>query len=131
MTPIAQVNHLVTQPLAQRRTSFIKCDDLASNIKANYTADRKVLDSLSVPVGSITEKSLRTLPVSLNPVPLGRKAHPKLDFISSEVGARNDDIPTPHRHSHQDVKLQILASLRHHHETQRRQLVHVLLDLLL
>ena len=42
------------------------------------------------------EKAFGTLPVSPNPIPLGRKAHPKPDFIGSEVRVRDDDIPTTH-----------------------------------
>jgi processing peptidase subunit beta len=42
------------------------------------------------------EKSFGTLPVSPNPIPLGRKAHPKSDFVGSEVRVRDDDIPMAH-----------------------------------
>jgi processing peptidase subunit beta len=42
------------------------------------------------------EKSFSTLPVSSNPIPLGRKAHAKPDFIGSEVRVRDDSIPTAH-----------------------------------
>ncbi|KAF8260981.1 Metalloenzyme, LuxS/M16 peptidase-like protein [Lactarius quietus] len=78
----------------------IKRDDLASYIKTNYTADRMVL----VGAGGVdhselvkaAEKSFGTLPVSTNPIPLGRKAHPKPDFIGSEVRIRDDNIPTAH-----------------------------------
>jgi mitochondrial-processing peptidase subunit beta len=41
------------------------------------------------------EKAFGTLPVSPNPIPLDRKAHPKSDFIGSEVRV-HDDIPTTH-----------------------------------
>jgi predicted Zn-dependent peptidase len=42
------------------------------------------------------EKSFGGLPVSPNPIPFGRKAHPKPDFVGSEVRVRDDDIPTAH-----------------------------------
>jgi Peptidase M16 inactive domain len=92
------------------------------------------------------------------PNPLGPtgKAHPKQDFICSEVRIRDGDIPTTHIavpikgvsrsspeyypmfvmqpifvHSALHQVAPILASLGHHCETQPRQLVHALLDLLL
>lgn len=73
-------------------------DDLSNYIKTNYTADRMVL----VGAGGVdhnelvkaAEKSFSTLPVSSNPIPLGRLAHPKTKFIGSEVRVRDDDIPT-------------------------------------
>lgn len=82
----------------------IKKDDLSSYIKTNYTADRMVL----VGAGGInhnelikaaeksfsTLQSFSTLPVSSNPIPLGRLAHPKTKFIGSEVRVRDDDVPT-------------------------------------
>ncbi|KAI0049401.1 hypothetical protein FA95DRAFT_1556875 [Auriscalpium vulgare] len=78
----------------------IKQDDLSSYIKTNYTADRMVL----VGAGGVdhaelvkaAEKSFGSLPVSPNPIPLGRQAHPKTKFIGSEVRIRDDDIPTAH-----------------------------------
>jgi hypothetical protein len=92
--------------------------------------------------------------LSPNPILLDRKAHPKSDFIGSEVRVRDDHIPTTHitvavegvRRSSPDYYpvasetghslriAPVLASLGHHHETQvtqPRQLVHVLLDILL
>ncbi|KAG6844442.1 hypothetical protein H0H87_006896 [Tephrocybe sp. NHM501043] len=76
----------------------IKRDDLASYIKTNYTADRMVL------VGSggvehselvkLAEKHFAALPVSSNPIPLGRLSHPKTTFVGSEVRIRNDELPT-------------------------------------
>jgi processing peptidase subunit beta len=76
----------------------IKRDDLSSYIKTNYTADRMVL------VGSggvdhqelvkLAEQHFSSLPVSPNPIPLGRLAHPKTSFIGSEVRIRDDDMPT-------------------------------------
>ena len=78
----------------------IKRDDLASYINTNYTADRMVL----VGAGGVdhaelvkaAEKHFSTLPVSSNPIPLGRLAHPKTSFVGSEVRVRDDDIPTAH-----------------------------------
>ncbi|KAF8502895.1 Metalloenzyme, LuxS/M16 peptidase-like protein, partial [Russula emetica] len=76
----------------------IKCDDLASYIKTNYTANRMVLVGAGgVDHGKLVkaaEKAFGTLPVSPNPIPLGCKAHPKPDFIGPEVHIRDDDIPT-------------------------------------
>jgi processing peptidase subunit beta len=78
----------------------IKRDDLLSYIKTNYTADRMVL------VGSggvdhselvkLAEKHFSKLPVSPNPIPLGRQSHPKTDFVGSEVRIRDDEVPTAH-----------------------------------
>jgi predicted Zn-dependent peptidase len=98
----------------------IKRDDLASYIKTNYAADRVVL----VGAGGFdhgelvkaTEKAFGTLPVSLNPNPLGRKAHPKPDFIGLEVRVPDDDIPTTHRCSHRGHQLvltRLLSIARH------------------
>jgi processing peptidase subunit beta len=42
------------------------------------------------------EKAFGTLPVSLNPNPLGHEAHPKPDFIGLEVHKSDDDIPMTH-----------------------------------
>ncbi|KAH9046676.1 Metalloenzyme, LuxS/M16 peptidase-like protein [Lactarius hengduanensis] len=78
----------------------IKRDDLASYIKTNYTADRMVLVGAGgVDHGELVkaaERSFGTLPVSANPIPLGRNTHPKPDFVGSEVRIRDDDIPTAH-----------------------------------
>ncbi|KAF8490439.1 Metalloenzyme, LuxS/M16 peptidase-like protein, partial [Russula emetica] len=78
----------------------IKHDDLASYIKTNYTANRMVLVGASgVNHGELVkaaEKAFGTLPVSPNPIPLGCKAHPKPDFIGSEVRIQDDNIPTTH-----------------------------------
>ncbi|KAG7444242.1 uncharacterized protein BT62DRAFT_971607, partial [Guyanagaster necrorhizus] len=76
----------------------INRDDLSSYIKTNYTADRMVL----VGTGGIehealvklAEKHFTTLPVSSNPIPLGRLSHPKPTFVGSEVRVRDDAIPT-------------------------------------
>ncbi|KAI0315814.1 Metalloenzyme, LuxS/M16 peptidase-like protein [Amylostereum chailletii] len=78
----------------------IQRDDLASYIKTNYTADRMVL----VGAGGVdhaelvkaAERAFSTLPVSANPLPLGRQAHPKPDFVGSEVRVRDDTLPTAH-----------------------------------
>jgi processing peptidase subunit beta len=72
--------------------------DLESYIKTNYTSDRMVL----VGTGGVdhnelvklAEKHFSSLPVSANPIPLGRQAHPKTAFVGSEVRVRDDDMPT-------------------------------------
>jgi processing peptidase subunit beta len=78
----------------------INRDDLASYIKTNYTADRMVLVGAGgVDHGELVkaaEKAFGTIPVSPNPIPLGRKAHSKPDFVGSEVRIRDDDITTAH-----------------------------------
>lgn len=76
----------------------IKRDDLASYIKTNYTADRMVL----VGTGGVThseltklaEKHFSSLPVSSNPIPLGRSSHPTTRFVGSEVRIRDDTMST-------------------------------------
>ncbi|KAK0464764.1 Metalloenzyme, LuxS/M16 peptidase-like protein [Desarmillaria tabescens] len=76
----------------------INRNDLSSYIKTNYTADRMVL----VGTGGIehevlvklAEKHFTSLPVSSNPIPLGRLSHPKPTFVGSEVRVRDDTIPT-------------------------------------
>ncbi|KAK0185766.1 Metalloenzyme, LuxS/M16 peptidase-like protein [Armillaria mellea] len=76
----------------------INRDDLSSYIKTNYTADRMVL----VGTGGIehealvklAEKHFASLPVSTNPIPLGRLSHTKPTFVGSEVRVRDDTIPT-------------------------------------
>ncbi len=75
-------------------------DDLASYIKTNYTADRMVL----VGTGGVdheqlvkhAEQHFAKLPVSPNPIPLGRLSHPKTKFVGSEVRIRDDELPTAH-----------------------------------
>ena len=42
----------------------------------------------------LAEKHFSSLPVSPNPIPLGRLAHPKTDFVGSEVRICNDELPT-------------------------------------
>ncbi|KAF5361099.1 hypothetical protein D9756_004622 [Leucocoprinus leucothites] len=73
-------------------------DDLASYIKTNYTADRMVLAGAGgVDHGELVklaEKHFSTLPVSPNPIPLGRLSHTKPTFVGSEVRIRDDDLPT-------------------------------------
>ncbi|PPQ99472.1 hypothetical protein CVT26_014288 [Gymnopilus dilepis] len=74
----------------------IKRDDLDNYIKTNYTADRMVL----VGTGGVShselvelaKKHFATLPVSPNPIPLGRLSHPKTSFVGSEVRIRNDEL---------------------------------------
>jgi len=76
----------------------IKQDDLSSYIRTNYTADRMVL----VGTGGVehqelvrlAEKHFSSLPVSPNPIRLGRQTHPKTSFTGAEVRIRDDDIPT-------------------------------------
>ena len=45
---------------------------------------------------SLAETHFSSLPVSPNPIPLGRLSHPKTEFIGSEVRVRNDELPTAH-----------------------------------
>jgi len=76
----------------------IKRDDLASYIKTNYTADRMVL----VGAGGVdhdelvklAEKHFSGLPVSPNPIPLGRTAHGNSSFVGAEIRARDDTMST-------------------------------------
>ncbi|KAF8585906.1 hypothetical protein K439DRAFT_1409359 [Ramaria rubella] len=76
----------------------IQRDDLASYIKTNYTTDRMVL----VGTGGVThseltklaEKHFSSLPVSSNPIPLGRSSHPTTRFVGSEVRVRDDTMST-------------------------------------
>jgi mitochondrial-processing peptidase subunit beta len=42
------------------------------------------------------ELSFGALPVSSNPIPLGRNLHPKPDFVGSKVRVRDNDVPTAH-----------------------------------
>jgi len=42
----------------------------------------------------LAEKHFASLPVSSNPIPLGRLAHPKTSFVGSDVRIRDDDLPT-------------------------------------
>jgi mitochondrial-processing peptidase subunit beta len=44
----------------------------------------------------LAEKHFSSLPVSTQPIPLGRLAHPKTNFVGSEVRVRNDELPTAH-----------------------------------
>ena len=78
----------------------IKRDDLSNYIKTNYTADRMVLVGTGAvdhqELVSLAEKHFSSLPVSPNPIPLGRLSHPKTDFVGSEVRVRNDELPTAH-----------------------------------
>jgi mitochondrial-processing peptidase subunit beta len=76
----------------------IQRDDLTSYIKNNYTADRMVLVGTGgvehQELVKLAEKHFSSLPVSANPIPLGRLSHPKTSFIGSEVRIRNDEVPT-------------------------------------
>jgi len=76
----------------------IKRDDLSSYIKTNYTADRMILVGTGGvehnEVVKLAEKHFSSLPISPNPIPLGRLSHPKTSFVGSEVRIRNDEIPT-------------------------------------
>lgn len=78
----------------------ISRNDLDSYIKTNYTADRMVLVGTGgVDHGELVklaEKHFSALPVSSNPIPLGRQAHPKTQFVGSEVRIRDDTLPTAH-----------------------------------
>ena len=44
----------------------------------------------------LAEKHFSSLPVSSNPIPLGRLAHSKTHFVGSEVRVRDDTLPTAH-----------------------------------
>ncbi|KAJ7584746.1 Metalloenzyme, LuxS/M16 peptidase-like protein [Mycena floridula] len=73
-------------------------DDLSSYIKTNYTADRMVLVGTGgvdhAELVKLAEKNFSSLPISSNPIPLGRLAHPKTTFVGSEVRIRDDEKPT-------------------------------------
>ncbi|KAI9450794.1 Metalloenzyme, LuxS/M16 peptidase-like protein [Lactarius psammicola] len=89
-----------TIPGPKKNIPLIKHDDLTSYIKTNYTADHMVLIGAGgVDHGELVkaaERSFGTLPVSLNPISLSRTAHPKPDFIGSEVRIRDDNILMAH-----------------------------------
>ncbi|KAH7913946.1 Metalloenzyme, LuxS/M16 peptidase-like protein [Hygrophoropsis aurantiaca] len=78
----------------------IKRDDLDSYIKTNYTADRMVLVGAGgvdhQELVKLAEKHFSSLPVSPNPIPLGRLAHSRSSFVGSEVRLRDDDVPCAH-----------------------------------
>ena len=44
----------------------------------------------------LAEKHFASLPVSSNPIPLGRTSHGKSSFVGSEVRIRDDTMPTAH-----------------------------------
>lgn len=44
----------------------------------------------------LAEKNFASLPVSSNPIPLGRQAHGKSSFVGSEVRIRDDTMQTAH-----------------------------------
>ncbi|KAI9437362.1 Metalloenzyme, LuxS/M16 peptidase-like protein [Lactarius psammicola] len=89
-----------TIPGPKKNIPLIKRDDLTSYIKTNYTADHMVLIGAGgVDHGELVkaaERSFGTLPVSPNPISLSRTAHPKPDFIGSEVRIRDDNILMAH-----------------------------------
>ncbi|GJE97682.1 insulinase family protein [Phanerochaete sordida] len=78
----------------------INRDDLDNYIKTNYTADRMVLVGTGgvdhQELVKLAEKHFSSLPVSSNPIPLGRLAHAKTHFVGSEVRVRDDTLPTAH-----------------------------------
>ena len=76
--------------------SMVHMTSTFCEIKTNYTANRIVLVSASGDHGKLVkagEKEFRTLPISSNPTPISHKAHPKPDFVGSEVHVHDDDIP--------------------------------------
>jgi processing peptidase subunit beta len=72
--------------------------DLSGYIGKNYTADRMCL----VGAGSVSHEALvelaiknfGSLPVSANPIPLGKSAHAPSKFVGSEVRIRDDTMST-------------------------------------
>ncbi|TDL22095.1 hypothetical protein BD410DRAFT_788778 [Rickenella mellea] len=76
----------------------INRDHLASYIKTNYSSDRMVLVGAGgvdhAELVKLAEKHFSSLPVSPNPIPLGRAAHPKTQFVGSEVRVRDDTMST-------------------------------------
>lgn len=102
----SSTNEIVGQPLGRtilgpkKNILSIKRDDLASYIKTNYTADRMVLAGAGGvdhnELVKLAEKHFSSLPISSNPIPLGRLSHPKPTFVGSEVRIRDDDIPNAH-----------------------------------
>ncbi|EGO23723.1 core subunit of the ubiquinol-cytochrome c reductase complex, QCR1 [Serpula lacrymans var. lacrymans S7.9] len=69
----------------------IKRDDLSSYIKTNYTTDRMVPKLVK-----LAETHFSSLPVSSNPIPLGKLAHAKSGFVGADVRIRDDDVPCAH-----------------------------------
>jgi len=76
----------------------IKRSDLSSYIEKNYTADRMVLVGAGGVEHSdlvkLAEKHFASLPVSSDPIPLGRSSHVPTKFIGSEVRVRDDTMNT-------------------------------------
>lgn len=76
----------------------IKRDDLSSYIQTNYTGDRMVLVGTGgvehAELVKLAEQHFASLPVSSNPIPLGRGTHPKTSFVGSEVRVRDDTMDT-------------------------------------
>jgi len=66
----------------------------------NYTADRMVLVGTGAvdheELVKLAEKQFAALPVSANPIRLGRQSHQKTSFVGSEVRIRDDTMPTAH-----------------------------------
>lgn len=98
--------HAIGQPLGRTilgpkaNILSIKRDDLANYIKTNYSADRMVLVGAGgvdhQELVKLAEKHFSALPISPNPIPLGRLAHPRTDFVGSEVRVRDDELPCAH-----------------------------------
>jgi len=78
----------------------IRREDLSNYIQTNYTADRMVLVGTGAvdheELVKLAEKQFATLPVSANPIRLGRQSHPRTAFVGSEVRIRDDTMPTAH-----------------------------------
>jgi processing peptidase subunit beta len=72
--------------------------DLANYIAKNYTADRMVLVGAGAvehsTLVSLAEKHFASLPVSSNPIPLGKSSHSPTSFYGSEVRVRDDTMST-------------------------------------
>ncbi|KAI9449192.1 Metalloenzyme, LuxS/M16 peptidase-like protein [Lactarius psammicola] len=89
-----------TIPGPKKNIPLIKRNDLTSYIKTNYTADHMVLIGAGgVDHGELVkaaERSFGTLPVSPNLISLSHTAHPKPNFIGSEVHIWDDNILMAH-----------------------------------
>ncbi|KAF8319688.1 mitochondrial processing peptidase beta subunit [Clavulina sp. PMI_390] len=76
----------------------IKRDDLSNYIQTNYTADRMVLVGTGgvehAELVKLAEQHFASLPVSSNPIALGRSTGPKTSFVGSEVRVRDDTMDT-------------------------------------
>lgn len=106
LSSLCNYQHPIGQPLGRTilgpkaNILSIKRDDLANYIKTNYTADRMVLVGAGgvdhQELVKLAEKHFSSLPVSPYPIPLGRLAHPRTDFVGSEVRIRDDELPCAH-----------------------------------